>query len=74
VHRPIQLTNSTSSRRTSPVSRPDDTKAIETRFPTLIAHVETYPEGFLPSFRPAVEKQESTVNELKSVVAKQQDP
>ena len=35
--------------------------------------VGDYPEGLLPSFRPAVEEQESIVSELKSVVAKQRE-
>ena len=37
MHRPIQLTQTTSSRRTSQVTRPDDNKAIGTRFHALIA-------------------------------------
>ena len=41
MHRPIQLTKTTSSRRTWPVTWPNDNKAIGTRVPALIA-------GFLP--------------------------
>jgi hypothetical protein len=37
------------------------------------SHLEAYAEGILPSFRPAAPEQESTVNELKSVVAKQRE-
>ncbi len=37
MHRPIQLTKTTSSRRTSQVTRPDDNKAIGTCFHALIA-------------------------------------
>jgi hypothetical protein len=37
MHRPIQLTKTTSFRGTSQVTRPDDNKAIETRFLELIA-------------------------------------
>ena len=37
MHRPIQLTKTTSFRGTSQVTRRDDSKAIETRFPALIA-------------------------------------
>src|SRR5438105_3091521 len=42
MHRPIQLTRTTSSRKASQVTRPNDNKAIGTRFPALIA-------GLLPA-------------------------
>jgi len=44
MHRPIQLTNSTSSVRTSQLTRPNDNKAIKTRFPALIV------AGLQPAF------------------------
>ena len=37
MHRPIQLTKTTPSRRTSQVTRPNEDNAIGTHFPTLIA-------------------------------------
>src|SRR5437660_1709983 len=37
MHRPIQLAKINSSRRTSPITWPNDNKAIRTRFPAVIA-------------------------------------
>ena len=76
MHRPIQLAKTTSFPGASQITWPDDNKATgRTRFRAPIANLGmavSLLNGFLKAHR-KVEEQESTVNELKLGVAKQQE-